>query len=138
MSDYKNSPEETESLQTLREMAKLTMVSNRISEIQEYNLKMYPYIFFDGVKSARIEYDFSTQSIINTEEDKKNVQIQYQLKPDTKNFKVTYFLYIDENKGNDQLEKRFEALKTSISTLFWSGIATEVYFNDRIVYTDKK
>ncbi len=129
-----NSKEETTSLETIREMAKLTMISNRINDIQARNLKMYPFVFFDGVKSAHIDYDFSTKSLVDTEEDQKNMQIKYQLKPETKNFKVIYRLDIDQENGNTNLDRRFEALKASIANLFWSGIAIEVYFNGKIAY----
>ena len=133
-----NSPEEIKSLETVREMAKLTMVSNRINELQAKNLKMYPFVFFDGVKTAHIDYDFSAESLIGAEEDNKNIQIKYHLTPQTKNFKVIYKLDIDQEKGNSNIDKRFEALSASIANLFWTGILVEVYFNDKIAYTSKK
>ena len=119
-------------------MAKLTMVSNRINDVQERNLKMYPFIFFDGVTSARIDYDFSVTPLVSAEEDKKNLDIQYNLRAETNNFKVIYYLDIDQNKGNNDLDKRFQALHASINTLFWNGILVEVYFNNNMVYTSKK
>lgn len=133
-----NSPEETKSLETIREMAKLTMVSNRINAMQTRNLQLYPFVFFDGVKSARIDYDFSSQSLVEASEDKENIQIKYQLKPEIRNFKVIYYLDIEQDKGNNNLDRRFEALNGSITNLFWSGILVEVHFNDKMVYTSKK
>lgn len=124
--------------ETIREMARLTMFSNRINPLQERNLKMYPFVFFSGVKTARIDYDFSIQNLVNIEEDSKNVQLKYQLKPNVSNFKVIYSLDIDEGRDNDNIDKRFEALRSSITTLFWSGISVEVLFNGKKVYASEK
>src|ERR1017187_6508651 len=119
-------------------MAKLSLVSNRINEIQLKNLQTYPFVFFNGVHAARIDYDFSNKSLVGTSEDEKNLEISYQVNPQTRNFKVIYHLDIDENENNANLDKRFDTLCNSISNLFWRGILVEVYFNDNRVYTSKK
>lgn len=41
----------------LDEMAKLVILSGRISEFHIKNLQRYPMVFFDAVKSVNIEYD---------------------------------------------------------------------------------
>ena len=41
----------------LKELAQLSMLANRISEIQEKNLKLFPFVFFEGLKEVTIDYD---------------------------------------------------------------------------------
>lgn len=132
------SDSDTKTHETIRDMAKLSLVSNRINEIQLKNLQTYPFVFFNGVNTASIDYDFSNKSLVSTSEDEKNLEISYQVKPQSRNFKVLYYLDIDENADNSNLDKRFETLRNSISNLFWRGILVEVYFNDKKVYTSKK
>lgn len=108
----------------IREMAKLAIFSNRISEFHEKNLKMYPLVFFNGVKEAKLDYDL---------ERKKTTQDE----PEIVNSMVSYYLDLDESQ-NDLLDKRFEALETSVRGLLWNDITVEVYFNDRIVFKSKK
>src|SRR6185312_6928996 len=91
--------------QKVREMAKLSLLSNKINEIQEKNLKMYALAFFEGVISARIDYDFSNIALVDTEEDKKSLSLNYKFKnADTSHFRVSYFLNIDLSKENPMLQ----------------------------------
>jgi len=121
--------------ETVREMAKLALASNRISDIQEKNLKIYPFVFFNGVLSAKIDYDFTNNQNVETEIDKENLDIKYKFqKLDTRHFHVAYRLSIDEKVENDQLEKRFEMLDKSIKALFWKETKVSVYFNDILKY----
>jgi hypothetical protein len=121
-------------LEKIKEMAKLTMVSGRINSIQEKNLKMYPFVFFDGIKNAKIDYDFSNAAMIESKEDKKAIEIAYKIKkPETCNMYVAYHLELESDK-NDHLEKRFKALENAIHTLFWKEVKIKVYFNDKIVF----
>lgn len=109
--------------QQIREMATLTILSNRINPIQEKNLKMYPLVFFDGVKSVRIEYDLQHKKTTNDE-------------PVINSSLISYYLEIDGH--NSHLDSRFDALEKSVRNLFWNDLSVEVYFNDKIVFKSKK
>jgi hypothetical protein len=104
----------------LREMAQLTALSGRISSIQIHNLKMFPLVFFDAVDEVRISYDLLP---IKTVEDE----------PVKNNLLVAYHLTLDESK-NENLDKRYSALESSVRNLFWNDVSVEVFFNGHIKY----
>lgn len=129
--------------QQIREMAKLSLASNRISEVQEKNLKMYPLIFFDSVKKAEIDYDFTNNQTVETEEDRKNLEIKYKFnKLDTKHFRVSYYLTVEDTltgftAQNEHMDKRFKALEDSVRNLFWKETKVEVFINGVKQYESK-
>jgi hypothetical protein len=112
-------------------MAKLTIFSNKISDVQEKNLKTWPFVFFEGVKSVMIDYDL--QRIDDITLDDKNLSIN---KPRSNNY-VKYTLMIDENVSNSNIERRYSALESSVRGLFWKNVVVEIVFNDRTVYKSK-
>lgn len=123
---------------TIRDMARLSLLSNKINEIQEKNLKIYGFAFFYGVSEAKIDYDFSNKALVDTEEDKKNFELKYKLgELDTSHFRISYYLTIDEKTENSHLDKRFSALEQAVRHLFWKGIRVEVFFNDKKVFESK-
>jgi hypothetical protein len=128
----------------LRDMAKLVHLSNRISAFHEKNLKSYPYVFFENVKSARIEYDFSHHpSDTGPKEAPKTPDEFYKeigkaAMNMTSNSFVAYHLELDEEPNQPHLAKRFEALQNSIRSLFWKDVIVKVYFNEKIVYESPK
>jgi hypothetical protein len=107
----------------LKEMARLSVLSGRISETQSKNLQYFPLVFFESVKEVKIDYDLTP--------DKSMGDV-----PTHSNSLVSYYLTLDESK-NDNLEKRYLALEKSVRTLFWTDIVVEVYFNDQIKYKSK-
>jgi hypothetical protein len=122
---------------TIKKMAQFAISTNKISEIQIKNLQMWPFVFFNGVKSVNIDYDLTTNNAVSYEANKDN-DIKYKFaKPITDHFHISYDLEIDENQDNSHIEKRFKALENSIQTLFWSGIPLSVAFNGRNVYKSK-
>ena len=124
--------------QKLREMAKLSLLNNKINPIQEKNLKMFPLVFFNDVKEVKIDYDLTNLAMINTEEDAEKVEINYKIgNVETKHFRVSYHVTLDE-ANNTNLEKRFEALKVAVRNLFWNNIKVEVFFNEKLVYTSSE
>lgn len=130
--------------QVIREMAHLSIINGKINPVQEKNLKMYPFVFFNGVTAAQIEYDLTGKNRIEVEEDinldtlKDDKAIKYNFKrPSTDHFKVIYSLEINE-QDNDQLEKRFDAISKAVKTLLWNNILVEVKFNNKTVYSSKK
>jgi hypothetical protein len=110
--------------QKAKDMALLTVLSNKISSVQEKNMKMYPFIFFNEVKEARLEYDLERVKTVKDEAE-KNAST------------VSYYLTLDEAK-NGNLDFRFKALESAIRVLFWSDVTVEIYLNDRISFKSKK
>ena len=114
----------TPTTEILREMAYLTALSGRISEVQVKNLQMFPLVYFNSVDEVKIEYDLAP---LKTMDDS----------PTFSNSLVSYYLTLNELENVD-LDKRFLALENSVRQLFWSDIKIEVYFNDQIKYKSKK
>lgn len=119
----------TTSSQILKEMASLTILSGKISDLHEKNLKLYPYIYFEKVSSVEIEYDLSHHH--NIQEDHENNKIV--LNKPIVNQLISYYLILDES-ANDNLENRYLALAKSVKTLLWKDIKVEIYFNRQIKY----
>lgn len=133
------SSDESDVKETLKKMAQFSISTNKINEVQEKNLKMYPFVFFNGVKSARIEYDLINHSNVDYDTNPKTFEIVYRFnKPKTDNFKLIYDLEMETSANNEHLEKRFEALEKSVATLLWKGIPLEVHFNGKKVYPGEK
>src|ERR1035437_7039112 len=91
----------------IRELAKLSILSNRISEVHEKNLKAYPFIFFNGVKNAKVNYDLERGS-------KNHVEFDITLEEDTL---------------NPIMERRLEVLDKSVKNLFWKEVSISVVLN---------
>jgi hypothetical protein len=116
-------------------MAKLAMISNRISDVQEKNLKLYPFVFFDGLKKAEIHYDLSVNHDVDATEKPAELDIAYKLqKPETKHLKIVYKLSVKRGIKLTHKEKRFAALKQAVRDLLWSGILVQIYINNKLVY----
>lgn len=130
--------EENETKDLLKKMALFSISTNQLSEIHQKNLKMYPFVFFNGVKSVEIDYDITNHSSVDYDTNPKTMEIVYKFnKPNTDHFKIKYYLSIDESEVNDHMEKRFEALERAIATLLWNEIPLEVFFNNKSVYVSK-
>lgn len=97
----------------VKEMARLTMLSNRLNEIQEKNLKLYPYIFFEGVKNGAIVYDLECRPDASSEDRQMSTYVNYtiEVSPDTV---ITF------------LDQRIAALKVAVRTIFWSDLTVNV------------
>lgn len=131
-------PKNTITENDIREMAKLTLVSNKINEIQIKNLKMFPLVFFEGVKNVVIEYDLLNNQSFETEENQKELEISYKFNNlEMENFKVSYYLTMDDS-FNTMIDKRFSALENAVHGLFWKQVRIEVYFNKKLVYESNK
>lgn len=118
---------------TVRGMAALVVNSNRISEVHEKSMKMYPLIYFEGVSQVKIDYDLSHQSDVSV--DKQN---NITVKSPLRHCFVSYYLTIDESQLDENIKKRWAALENSTRTLFWKDLPIKVYFNDRLVFESKK
>lgn len=108
----------------LQEMAQLTVLSGRISDLQAHNMKLFPMVYFEGVQEVKVDYDLAPAKSMSDE-------------PTFSNSTISYHLVLDESKNTD-LEKRFMALESSVRCLFWSDVRIEIYFNNKIVYKSAK
>jgi hypothetical protein len=117
----------------LAEMARLTALSNRISEVQEKNLKLYPLVFFNKVLEVKVNYDLTSKADILEDSTTDKIIINAP----SKNHFVAYHLVLDESENQD-LDKRFSALEKSVRNLFWNDVSVEVYFNGQIKYKSIK
>jgi hypothetical protein len=116
----------------LSEMARLTALSGRISDVQVKNLQMFPLVFFDHVTEVKVDYDLSHKSDVLEDTEGKLI-----INAPTRNNYVAYYLVLDESKCTD-LDKRFMALEKSVRTLFWTDVSVEIYFNGQIKYKSSK
>lgn len=123
----------TDTSQIIQEMARLTILSGRVSDVQLKNIKTFPLIFFDNVSEVKIDYDLSHKADV-TEDDANNKLV---INKPTTNHYVAYYLELDE-ASNEDLDKRFKALEESVRTLFWKDVSVEVYFNNKIKYKSLK
>lgn len=117
----------------LSEMARLTTLSGRISDVQIRNLKMFPLVFFDQINEVKIDYDLSHKSDV-LEDTSGNLIVNAP----TRNNYVAYYLTLDQSKNTTDLDKRYVALEKSVRTLFWTDLSVEVYFNNQIKYKSAK
>lgn len=130
-----NEEKQQEVSEKIRDMAKLSLLTNKINEIQEKNLKVYGFIFFEGVREAKIDYDFSHKALVDTEEDSKKVEISYKFnKVDTSHFRISYNLTIDDQVVQSHIEKRFDGITKAVRALFWKDVKVQVAFNDKLVF----
>lgn len=110
----------------VKDMAKLSILANRISEIQEKNLKAYPFVFFNEVKTVSIDYNLGhTQT--------KSIPGEKEIKWDTW---VSYYLELNESANPNQ-ERRFFCIEEAARVLFWKDLIVRVYFNGKKMYESK-
>lgn len=110
--------------QKLKEMAQLSLLANRISEVQEKNLKNFPFVFFESITLASISYDLGHG--VNEETKQLN-----------HNSHVIYDLELDESHNTQFLDKRFAALESSVRAVFWKDVKVKVLFNGKSVFESK-
>jgi hypothetical protein len=96
------------------DLTKLMMFFGRISEVHMKNLQSYPYIFFNEIEAAQLDYNVATA-------DKSEPTI----------FSYTLLLNLE---ANDQLEKRYKALEDAVRKLFWKEARIKVTVNMEEVY----
>lgn len=104
-------------------MAQLSVLANRISEIQEKNLKAYPFVFFNEVTSVKIEFDLS--------------KVDDEGKMNHGDHHVTYHLDADES-ANEHMEKRFLCISQATRVLFWNDLKVRIFLNGKLAYESVK
>jgi hypothetical protein len=120
-------------LELLSEMARLTALSGRISDVQAKNLQMFPLVFFEGVKEVKVDYDLGHKADVLEDTEGKLI-----INAPTRNHYVAYYLILDESANVENLDKRYLALEKSVRTLFWNDVSIEIYFNGQIKYKSVK
>lgn len=110
--------------QKLQELSQLTLLANRISEIQEENLKKFPFVFFEEIREAQIDYDLGHGANEATRE------VNHKSS-------VTYHLLLNKEANTKILDKRFAALENGVRSIFWKDVRVVVYFNGELAYESK-
>lgn len=121
--------------ETIQEMARLTMLTNQLNDVQIQNLKTFPFVFFDGLNRVTMEYDLSNQLGADTVENTDDGEIEYNVTPTTtSHLHVTYRLVIDPIFTPNNLPQRFSALEQSVRSILWKEIKVVVFFGNQKVY----
>lgn len=94
-------------------MARLTMLTGRISQVHWKNMQNFPFIFFNAVKNVEIDYTIATNK-----EDESWVKYSIEL----------------DLSLNENLVVRYKHLESSIQTLFWKDVKIEVILNGDSVF----
>lgn len=119
-------------------MARLSILEDKLNDIQIKNLRMFSLIFFNGVKEASIEYDLKLdRPVVEFEKDVKKMEIKYKFPRPKTNHGIIYRITLDESQDNSNLDKRFFAIEKAVRDLFWNNIKVTVFFNDKLVYESK-
>lgn len=100
---------------TLEDMRKITMLTGQLSSVHEQNLQTWPYIAFESVENAEIDYDLSKAYF---EEVGQN-RIEFNLKI---------------AQSQEQVENRCKCLASWVRDMFWKEIAVTVKINGAKVY----
>jgi hypothetical protein len=99
---------------SLKDLTKLGVFFGRIPETHIENLKAFPFIYFNKLTEAKLDY--SVETIDKT----KSTLFCYDLTLD-----------LDENNF---LDKRYKALEDAVRLLFWKDIKIIIRINDEEVY----
>lgn len=122
----------------VREMARLTLLTNKLNPIQEKNLKMYPLVFFNGIRYAKVDFDVSNNQMVDSEEKPDDLELTYKFsQADTSHLRVSYHLDIDEEEPNDNLPRRFEAIEQAVRNLLFKEIKVQVFLNGKLRFESK-
>jgi hypothetical protein len=110
--------------QYVTEMAKAAVLSDRLNEIQERNLKLYPLVFFEAVRTAEIDYDFSARRDPGDAKKKAPPRVAYNLR-------------LDESRNPDA-DKRFKLLELAVRRLLWKDLVVKLSFNGTLKFESEK
>lgn len=90
----------------------------RIPETHVKSLESYPFIFFNDLKEAKLDYTVATKN-----GDGDTV--------------FTYDLSLNLD-SNDQLSKRYSALEDAVRKLFWKEAKVKIKINGNEVYKSEE
>lgn len=98
--------------QSIADLTKLGLFFGRISEVHMENLKAFPFIFFNDVLKATMDYEIATKK--------------------DQDSTISYDVHV--SKENDHLEHRYKAIETAVRDLFWKEMKVRVSINGKEVY----
>ncbi len=98
----------------MEELNRMVLMTGRITKAHEKNLGNFPYIFFNELKEAKLDYRIGTSS-----EDSLTL--------------FTYELTINQ-EANDFMDKRYRALEQAVRDLFWKEAKIVVKINGQETY----
>lgn len=96
------------------DLTKLMLFFGRIPETHLKSLESYPFIFFNDLKEAKLDYSVATK-------DKNGETI------------FSYALSLNL-ESNDHLDKRYTALESAVRNLFWKEAKIKIAVNGQEVY----
>lgn len=103
----------------VQEHKQMTMFSGKLSDFQLENLNKWPFIVFNDLDSAKIEYDFEKKVKITDEDEEKFDAIHAG--------KIKFNLFFDKKPSkNKDLDKRIDTIKAWTKFLFWSDTKVTV------------
>lgn len=98
----------------LGDLTKLMLFFGKVSEVHIKNLQSFPYIYFNDVKEAKLDYSVATTDKIQPTEFKYDLTLDLAT--------------------NDQLDKRYKGLETAVRALFWKEARIQVSINGEEEY----
>ena len=96
-----------------KDLTKLTMFFGRIPETHIEALKSYPFIFFNDVSKATLDYSVETTNKVGTS--------------------LSYDLSLNLEK-NDHLDKRYKGLEQAVRDLFWKEAKIQIKIDGQEVF----
>lgn len=96
------------------DLTKLMLFFGRIPETHIKSLESYPFIYFNDLKEAKLDYSIATK-------DKNGETI------------FSYALSLNL-ESNDHLDKRYKALEMAARSLFWKEAKIKININGQEVY----
>ena len=101
-------------LSNQEDLTKLMLFFGRLPEPHIKSLESYPFIFFNDLKEAKLDYSVETTD---------------KTKPTLFSYDLTLNL-----ATNDQLPKRYKALEDAVRKLFWKEAKIKVIIHGNEVY----
>ncbi len=97
-----------------KELAMGAIFSKRLTDVHAHNLKMYPYICFDGVQEVEIDYDLKFD---RSPTDEAPPYIKYNI----------HFKEGAKTLDQEEVKKRVKYLQDAVAVLLWKEIEVSVY-----------
>lgn len=98
----------------LGDLTKLMLFFGKVSEVHLKNLQSFPFIYFNGLTEAKLDYSIATTD---------------------KNEATTFIYDLSLSlESNDMLDKRYKALESAVRGLFWKEAGIQIKINGEEVY----
>lgn len=103
---------------SIEDLTKLTLFFGKVSEVHLKNLKSFPFIYFNQISEAKLDYSVATRG------EEGDTLFSYDLSLDLAH--------------NDHVDKRYKALESAIRSLFWKEAKVLIKINGKEVYKSEK